>query len=328
MRTISSVGLSQKDENVLKALLDLLGARTREAWRYAPAGTTDAVILDTDNRDALAQWLAHGHDRTLTPIAYASAPIDLPVEHRLTKPFRAADLIAVLNTISSRDTGPESAETAEPREDAEADIPVLSGAIPPLAQQVAECRTRYLRLSSARQTVLLDCANKRFAMKHPELPLREFLRTAPDQLDVVACDQPGAGFEGIDSWQSDTPLRWWIGVECSSARLLRSLDSSSRFKILRWPEPGLIKHSQHYLSLSALLSRKSGVTLAEIASASSIAADVVTGFINAASLTGILTTRTVKNEPGAVLAPPAADPAPAAPVNKGLFARIRARLTL
>ncbi len=318
MRTISSVGLSQKDENVLKALLDLLGARTREAWRYAPAGTTDAVILDTDNRDALAQWLAHGHDRTLTPIAYASAPIDLPVEHRLTKPFRAADLIAVLNTISSRDTGPESAETAEPREDAEAAVRAAADG----EGEVAHGGGR------AHRSVLLDCENKRFAMKHPELPLREFLRTAPDQLDVVACDQPDAGFEGIDSWQSDTPLRWWIGVECSSARLLKSLDSSSRFKILRWPEPGLIKHSQHYLSLSALLSRKSGVTLAAIASASSIAADVVTGFINAASLTGILTTRTVKNEPGAVLAPPAADPAPAAPVNKGLFARIRARLTL
>lgn len=326
MKTLSSVGLSTKDETVLKALVDLLGPRTRDTWIYAPQSKADAVILDTDNAEAASRWLAEPGAEASTSIAYSGGTSSLPAQHYLTKPFRAADLIAVLNTIVDH---PETVATADPENPSFAASSAASdqstAGEATLAQRLSDRQAGYVRITGAGQELIFDRGRRLCQSSLAPGEVRDWLHSEPADLAISGRDEPFSG-QGSDSdsdvggrWVADRDLLWALGLHGSGGRLLRQLDPAIRFKLLRWPDPSLLKHAQHCVSLCALLSRKSGVTLDEIATASDIVREDAVSFVNAASLTGILTVRSMKID--GETPPPVAEMS-----NKGLFAKIRSRL--
>lgn len=321
MKTLSSVGLSTKDETVLKALVDLLGPRTRESWVYSSERRADAVILDTDNTQEASRWLAEQDAGVSTSIAYSGGVSSLPAQHYLTKPLRAADLIAVLNTIVDR---PETAASANPAAvagaAASATEPGAAGGQTP-AQQLSDRPSGYVQITAAGETLVFDRGQRLCQSSLPPERLRDWLQGEPADFAITWGEDPVAspGNDTGGNWRPDRDLLWTLGLHGSRGRLLRQLDPASRFKLLRWPDPALLRLAPYCVSLCALLSRKSGVTLDEIAAASDVPRADAVSFMNAASLTGILTVRTVKidgDSPRRV----------AEASQRGLFAKIRSRL--
>ncbi|MBO6851077.1 MAG: hypothetical protein JJ867_11535 [Marinobacter sp.] len=322
MKTLSSVGLSTKDETVLKALVDLLGPRTRESWVYSSERRADAVILDTDNTQEASRWLAEQDAGVSTSIAYSGGVSSLPAQHYLTKPLRAADLIAVLNTIVDR---PVTAASANPAAVAGAaasateDPGAAEGQTP--AQQLSDRPSGYVQITAAGETLVFDRGQRLCQSSLPPERLRDWLHGEPADFAITWGEDPVAspGNDTGGNWRPDRDLLWALGLHGSRGRLLRQLDPASRFKLLRWPDPALLRLAPYCVSLCALLSRKSGVTLDEIAAVSDVPRADAVSFMNAASLTGILTVRTVKidgDSPRRV----------AEASQRGLFAKIRSRL--
>lgn len=316
MKTLSSVGLSTKDETVLRALVDLLGPRTRESWVYSSERRADAVILDTDNTQEASRWLAEQDAGVSTSIAYSGGVSSLPAQHYLTKPLRAADLIAVLNTIVDRPERPASVNPSSVPGGAAA---ATGGPTP--AQQLSDRPSGYVQMTAAGETLVFDRGQRLCQSSLPLERLRDWLHGEPADFAITWGEGPLAapGNDTAGNWRPDRDLLWALGLHGSRGHLLRQLDSASRFKLLRWPDPALLRLAPYCVSLCALLSRKSGVTLDEIAAVSDVPRADAVSFINAASLCGILTVRTVKidgDSPRRV----------AEGSQRGLFAKIRSRL--
>lgn len=313
LKNLSSIGFSPKDETVLKALTDLLGARTRETWVYSSPEYADVVLLDTDNPEAVVCWRNDGHGERCTTIAYSTSAPDLPLNRRLNKPLRAADLIAILNSLPERSQPDLSNSKATVGTSSE------SIATPSLAQRVSNCTHGYLKVGNGNDTLILNRSDSTCVISGSSVNLLNLFAHSDENLIVETgaevCNEVPSNAE----WRNARPMLWWIGLHGSSGRLLDHLDPSSNFKIVRWPPPSLIKSSQHYFNLCALLSRKTGVTMGDIQSLTGMDSREISAFLNAASLFGVLKTRISSAEP--VAANPVKEPA-----NKSLFEKIRSRL--
>ncbi|MDC0662330.1 hypothetical protein [Marinobacter sp. SS21] len=313
MKNLSSIGLSPKDETVLKALTDLLGARTREDWVYSAPEAADVVLLDTDNPEAVTAWKQTGQDDRCTTIAYSASSPDLPLNRRLNKPLRAADLIAILNGLSDPVLAGGHAQ-------GDRTVATLADATTgSVAQQVSDCASGYLKISAGTDYVVFNRSNDTCTTAAAAANLPGLFALPAAELIIESSAEAFVEVASGHEWRNAQSLLWWVGLHGSEGRLLQHLDPSSNFKLVRWPPPALIKSSQQYFNLCALLSRKSGITVADIQALTRLPEGEVVAFLNAAALFGILRTRLAASEPVAVVRE-----RPAA--NKSLFEKIRSRL--
>lgn len=319
LKTLASVGLSSKDETVLKSLLDLFGTKTRDHWVYATWDHADAIVLDMDNSEAVAQWRGSDEMKRRIPIALSGEASSLSASYHLPKPLRAAPLISVLNLIVEQ--GQQSATgqaTGLGQESAQDDVDVENSGS--LAQRIQSCDARFLKVAFHRGKVLLDRQNRLCAASLSLEQISGLIAELSEDVEITESESAFPDEEADMEWVSDKQLLWLIGISGSEGRLLAGLAPDSRFKLLRWPSPVLIRRSQDFMTLCALMSRKSGVTLEEIVASSDVSRGRAIAFINAASLIGTIAVSTVNVESAQGRASSASG------VSKGLLAKIRSRL--
>lgn len=318
MKYLSSIGLSAKDETVLKSLIDLLGARTSEEWIYRDDVMVDALLLDFDNSEAVAAWNTKPESVRRNTIAYSSEIPGISFARRLAKPLRAADLIAVLKDIEENpgkaDKAPASS-TPPPSTQAPSEISTL-----------AECVARHseglLRLTFGDREVVLDRQRRCFSTSESGESLAALLAHPFQEFQVTRGADVNLPPDGSIKWLDQKALLWLVGQSGSHGRLIDGLEQGGLFRITRWPGFGLVRPSQTVLTLCSMLTRKNAMSIEDIRSVSGVPEFDIIAFINAASLTGILVAQS-----GDAAKPDKPAAKPELPTErKGLFAKIRSRL--
>lgn len=311
MKYLSSIGLSSKDETVLKSLIDLLGARTADEWHYRDDAAVDALLLNTDDPDAVATWQTKPESIRRKTIAYSSGEPGFAVARRLAKPLRAADLIAVLNGI-------------EQATDEAADIEVESPArgLTTLADCIAQQNDRLLRLACGDREVVIDRNRQQFCSSESGESLAALLTCGIDEYQISSGADVTVPSSPSVRWQDEKAVFWLIGEHGSHGKLIDGVDRNGRFRITRWPGFGPVRPSHKTFSLCSLLTRKNPMSLEGIRAATGLPEFEVIAFVNAAFLTGILVVEQgVEGRAGNGAAKPEVSTE-----RKGLLAKIRSRL--
>lgn len=313
MKNLASLGLSPKDETVLKALVDLSGARTLETWVYTSPEQADVILLDGDNAEAVAVWERRYSQTGPWTILYTSRETSLPVSRHLLKPLRAADLIAQLNAVGApleaqAPVGSETRTAAAAKDSS-------------LAQIVFDTTKGYLMISIGDRWMILNREHQACLMSHPSTQLIERLGARDAAITVVHSLEQPEGLDPQKSWHSDRSMLGWLGLRESHGQLLRHLEKGKRLRLTRWPPLSLMKDNPAFMNLSALLSGHSGASVEEVRERLAIPDSELVGVVNAAALCGVLTQ--LSGDPSARNQ---ADEEPKGPATKGFLAKLRSRL--
>ena len=315
MKNLGSIGLSPKDETVLKALVDLLGPRTHEKWAYTAPDEADAILLDGDNAEAVALWESCYSHSGRSTIIYTSGETSLPVKRHLAKPLRAADLIAHLNTVEEPLKERGGAATGS--------VPEAATTTTPLPQTVFDTDNGYLTMSVAEYSLTLNRDHSTCVMTHSVAQMAEVLGARGSEVTVAHSLNEPEGLTSDQPWQSDRAILCWLGVRTSCGQLLDHLGKDERLKLNRWPPLSLMKGNPAFMNLSALFSGHAGTSVQEASERLGLPEQDTVGFVNAVALCGLLTQVGKVASSGSQ-----AGDGPKGPANSGLLAKLRSRLRI
>lgn len=321
MKHLGSIGLSTKDETVLKALVDLLGARTHETWVYSTPDKADVILLDGDSAGAVALWESAYPGSTESTIVYSSnkAAVPVPVHRHLTKPLRAADLIAHLNAIGeSVSPGSTSEQVLESRARSNEDA-VPAGSLP---QTIFDTKAGYLTISLSDYTLILNRDERSCVITGTVEQVVEGLVAQQGKLAVSFSQRKPEHLSEASVWLGDRSILWQLTLYLSHGKLLQQFGVNDALRLTRWPPPSLLKNNPDLLNLCALLSRRSGASFSEASEYLKLADSDLAGFLNAAAVCGML----VQNSAQVMARKRPAVKDEAEKAAKGLFARLRSRL--
>lgn len=313
--------MTNKDQLVLKSLIDLVITRTRHNWSFTDDDSSDVAIVDTDNLTAPEKIIGELQRQRILSIAYSQTN-PTGGQFYLPKPLRAATLIAVINSVETalaKENPPDSraAEATDPLDPLESYLRRNTPETTTSVTNVLSNFTGSLVITSENQRCLVDLTGDRYQITNGA-SLDELLKSPGKRVTSL---NRNADTETPENWQKSPSLRWKLGIHLSEGLLVNSLHSSSRFKLLRWPPSDVPKSAPFILNLCALLGRKSGATIDEIVAESQIPVAEAVGFINGAYLARAISVRAFNS---------ADQPSTKAPrpetANRGLFERIRDRL--
>lgn len=287
--TLTSVCLSVRAELRLKSLLEIVNARTTDRWSFIEQG--DAHVAICDPTSALAtvtmKRLSGGTTRFFSLVEDASLAMEGTGVIR--DPIRAADLIELLNLVSSTLSceAPQRewaglSTTSETSIDGRDVFPVavaLRGLARGAGQSVysLQAGTVELHVAPASRTVFLARA-----LDHDELS-----RLAAPGVSIGIRELPANHARalmgvGAQACKVDA-LLWRLGLHGEKSRLLPELPANAHFKLRRWPDFGRIEHTADHLRLAARLVRQK-TTVLELALAASLPVSNINSFINACCL--------------------------------------------
>lgn len=329
MKYLGSLGLSTKDQTVLLALVDLLGARTHEVWAYAAPEKADVLLLDGDNTAAVDLWKGHYSGKGESTIVYSSSKtsVSVPVRRHLAKPLRAADLIAHLNSVSEvASPSPTSAPTqlTQTAQKVETTAQSNDDTIPAasLPQTIFDTKTGYLTISLNDCALTLNRDERSCVMTGTLEQVIDGLNAQQGELEVSFTRHKPTHLGTSSVWLGDRSILWQLSLSMSNGQMLQQLGANDTLRLTRWPPPSLLKSNPELMNLCALLSRQSGVSFSEASQQLTLSASELAGFINAVAICGMLvhdSTPSTKSE-----RPPVKEEDGQA--AKGLFARLRSRL--
>ena len=316
MKTLSSKGLTEKDLLVLKSLVDLMMTRTSDTWEYAEIGNCDAVIIDTDNLENSTAIIDEVETRHAVAIEYSTVASAGKTRFRIKKPLRAADLIAVFNSVGAGLAPKNGAKPSTADDQPPAQSGTSSGRGSGILDLLNSPDSRFLKITASDCECVIDLANDRYHITG-DVALNEVLLSSGKSIALSTTSSLQESYE--PSWQGSPSLRWKLGIFLSDGELIKTLHSKSRFKLLRWPPSDIPRAMPTAMALSALLSRKSGATIEEALSKTNVSSEEAIGFVNGAYLSGVLSVRAIN-----------LDDHDQKPVKtghtKGLFNKIRDRL--
>jgi hypothetical protein len=319
LKTISSRGLTDKDQLVLKSLIDLVITRTRHNWSYTDNTESDVAIVDTDNLSNLSSILNDLRAHRILAVEYSSREASSGVTpFRIPKPLRAANLISTINAVEasleSDETGPEQDSSAPPAQQSQARETLKTDTT--ASELLSGTGAQWLRITSGELYGVVELIGDRYQIS-PGSTLDELLAQPDRQVQGVAAPDTS----DPSAWHKTRSLRWKLGHYLSDGQLLNTLHGSSRFKLLRWPPSDVPRLAPHIMTLCALLGRKSGATLDEIVAESGIPKTDAIAFINGAYMAKALSVRAFNHAEKANPEAATEEPPP-----KGLFDKIRDRL--
>ncbi|MGF2736432.1 hypothetical protein [Marinobacter sp. DUT-1] len=287
MKTLSSKGLTEKDLLVLKSLVDLMMSRTNDTWEYAESENCDAVIIDTDNLQNSTAVIDEIESRHAVAIEYSTGANAGNARFRIKKPLRAADLIAVFNSVEAGLT-PTNATTPAQVQNTQSPTKTATKGDSGLPDLLGNSDLRFLTVETPQGQCLIDLVNNRYELTG-DLSLEELLQ---DSEKKISLNEPPGHQDDLDTnWRTAPSIKWKLGIFLSEGALIKNLHSKSRFKLLRWPPSDIPRALPSAMALSALFSRKSGATIEEASSETNVSPEETVGFINAAYLSGVLSVR-------------------------------------
>lgn len=350
-RTITTVGLPARKEQLIKSMLLAVRAQTVDAWSFSDDVEADVAICEVDS--ALATVTAVRARQAGRPqcVWLAAPDTTAPDGRRLDDPIGSSSLIAILDDVSTQLDGPApqaAATAAAPAVGASPapTAPVVVGPPPaitptpsPAAAAAAPMRGPAFDLALTLRELLqqnsvdtvqvsrgdveirLVPATKHLRMSHaPGDAIFTGLVDGTEALRVTRLPDPEA-IRALPHAPAHIEVLWRLGLAAGGEVLLPPFTSEHILALTRWPDFGRLTHQPMHVQLAARLVRRPH-TVDELAAAARVPVGEVRRFVNAAALVGLVETRPT---PASAPPPPQdATPPPARP--RGLFRSIRAAL--
>jgi hypothetical protein len=300
--TLTTLGLSLRDETLIKSLLNVVGANTHAEWRFVDEIDADLALCDPTSPFArMAQQKSERSGRPLCVALLYGDASSSPLLHSIRAPLRVGEFVEMLNGMSEHGVHPPVA--AAPRKVAGADgASELSRNPSARDQRLADVVRELIEANDAAQlhaawrieigSVSLDLLlpERRYVLRDNEMTI--------DVLVDTALLNPVGNVKRLDRENSEMPrsismskpldaLLWRIGLRMVPNSSMPWLQSDIVLRLKRWPDFGRLGAQKAHLALAALMTKASWTTNA-LLETSGQTRDDVQSFLTACGLCGLL----------------------------------------
>ena len=258
---------------LLDSILWAFQGTTRSNWRIAPLDVAQVVVVHEANSDErVATWKTTG--KQVIGIA-TEGRSDPAVSNTLVYPFRAAEVLVLLERLDAQLSSPgEEAPAPARSNDAPADPWSFVEALRTL--RLVQNSQAWLVGRDGRTPLLWlrgDVASYSADAGTVQAIRRGSLRLS--QLTLAKSQEPVSG----STPRSGMELSWFAGYHASN-QLAPGVKAGARYRIMRWPNFGLIRPLPSQLRVAACLS-SAAADLDEIIKRASVPADEAMRTLNA-----------------------------------------------
>lgn len=277
--SLSCVGLDWNTELSLKSLLTVLGNRAPGTWLHvADVASADLVLYDPES--VLAQALLRRARESQSNKVFVACTNKVGMDGlHLRMPIGPSRLMPILELVASRVQGHHlEAPTGESLCQR---LDRALGAAQVLGVVICSASDRGFLLPAQRAMYWPRplTADELAALLFEGVTVHPF--TAQDK---TAVQWMATLLPQMVSWDA---MLWAIGISTSAGRLLDRLQASTRYRLTRWPDFGVVGRRSADMRCSAMLAQRA-FTLGELSRATGIAPATLAGFFNASALCGIL----------------------------------------
>jgi hypothetical protein len=299
--TLTTIGLSIRDEMRVKSMLQLVEGKTAASWTYTEEAVADLAICEPESalaRALIRQATQRGRPRCVSLVRQGvAAPEDTQTVYA---PLRVSDFISMLDAtlaaqgVDTSLTTQQLLAAAQVEATAQNEGFLLAHALRDIVAKDGQ-RTHLIRrgdvsiyVQPAQATVL---ANKDLS---PEL-IAELAQasSALEVRDLGVIDSPPA--EGELRRHSLQYLLWNCGQLGTTTDLLPWLPRMARFRLQRWPDFGRLGHKTWQVRLTSIL-MNNAYTPQQMTNLAAQPLANIRGFLNACALCGLLTHESLASE--------------------------------
>lgn len=301
--TLTSRGLNETDEAVLKSLLSLFENRLPHEWRYADSiEQSDLIIIDLDNSEGKRQWEALRGNESIAITGFARDIATMETTYKLQKPLRLQQLSRLLRQIGTqRSSRNRRAVTHKP----ESDIPspnqqMLLKTTGPEAEKpffqwlgiIGHQHSGPVRASLGELSVWIHPAEHE---SRSRFELNELTPLCKAKLKSLILE-PTTTFKANEKPFKFPALVWYSALVGSNRRLLDELNEKDGYTLSRWPDFEHLPRVPDHYRLAAYLSKHTA-RLPELREAINVSENSLVSFLNAAYVCGYLNKRMPQASP-------------------------------
>jgi len=333
-RTVTTIGLPARKEQLIRSMLLAVNARTTDRWTFADGLEADVAICDVDSRLAAVAVARQERDGRPHCVWLAGDTAEAPIGPRLEDPIGSSSLIALLESVSTtlrRRPAPAatSAPVAPPVVAADAGVGGRT------ALDVA-LMLRDLLLHGSSDTFQITAG----ALQLRVVPSRRAVRASQPLTDdyLARLLDPAANGGRIERLAepdraltllhapSDVETLWRAGLVAGGDALAAPLHADAPIGLARWPDFGRLPHAPAHVQMAARLSRRPH-RVEELVTAVGRPAREVRAFVNACVLCGLVSPQLAASREPRPTATAAATARPAY-IGMGILRSIRTALGL
>lgn len=295
--TLTTLGLSLRDEILVKSLLNVVGANTRAEWQFVDGIEADLALCDPQSplaRMAMQRAQQNGRPHCVALLYDQQAQSVLPQSIRA--PLRVREFMDMLDALCDGDgetlspaspRAPMPAFAAEESREGQTLAEALSTLIASCAEHKRPQAWRIALGDNALDVMLPEC---RYALSGTELSLAALVDLAlsrPIDGMVRLAPEEAEASPALSVARPLQPLLWRIGLVLAVDPGLPWLKEHVGLRLKRWPDFGSLGSHRSHLALSALLTKRSW-RIDELVQASGESRAMILSFLNACSLCGLL----------------------------------------
>lgn len=290
--TLTTIGLSIRDEMRVRSMLQLVEGKTAASWAYVDEAVADLAICEPDSvlaRAVIRRATQRGRPRCVSLVRPGATP---PADtESVYAPLRVSDFISMLDaTLGAVDpslTTQQLVAASHAEAAAQNEGFLLAHALRDIVgknEQRAHLITHgpvFIYVQPAQATVLanLDLS--------PELIAGIAQASGGLEVRELAPDEPLPA-EGELRRHSLQYLLWNCGLLGTTTDLLPWLPRMARFRLQRWPDFGRLGHKTWQVRLTSILVNNA-YTLQQMTNIAAQPVANIRGFLNACALCGLLT---------------------------------------
>lgn len=289
--TLTTVGLSVRDELRVKSLLQLVDGKTAARWSYVDELEVDLAICEPDSvlaQATIRQTARNGGPRWVALLRQGARL--LPDTPCVYAPLSASDLISILDATQARDdvASRQTGSPAEPQPESGVG-PGGNWLLAHTLHDIAENGANHAhRVDVGGVTLLLTPSHDRvLASEHLTPASIAALGRSTAGIDVQYLGESDGAAEAAYRRYSLKYLLWHVGSSGSTTALLPWLPRAARFRLTRWPDFGKVGHVSWQVRLSAQLIRNAH-SLQHMAALVARPISEVRAYVNACGMCGIL----------------------------------------
>ena len=312
--TLTTLGLSLRDETLVRSLLNVVGGNTRAEWRFVDEIDADLALCDPQSpfaRMAMQKSQRTGRPRCVA-LLYGDASA-APLQHAIRAPMRVGELVKMLDVFSDPDI-PPLAQSAVETPTGFVDGHASSNGRPLQTQWLVDVLQELMAVDDANRPnaiwrveiggFLLDILlpERRYAFLDHDITIDALvdiaLSTPVD--NVIRLDREDVETLGVGAATKPLDaLLWRVGLRMVPNPSMPWLGKEVSLRLKRWPDFGRLGVHKAHLALAALLT-KSRWRIDALVEASGGTQAELESFLVACGLCGLLE---IEKVPPVALAP-------------------------
>lgn len=297
--TLTTIGLSIRDEMRVKSMLQLVEGKTAASWAYVDQDAADLAICEPDNvlaRAVMRQATERGRPRCVSLVRQGTpAPENTAAVY---SPLRVSDFISMLDaTLGDVDpslTTQQLVAAAQAEAAAHNEGFLLAHALRDIGAQ------------DGQRTHLITHGNVSIYVQPAQSTVLASQDLSPELIAELAQVTSGLAVRELgadEAMPADSDLRrhslqyllWNCGQLGVTTDLLPWLPRMARFRLQRWPDFGRLGHKTWQVRLTSIL-MNNGYTQQQMTNIVAQPVANIRGFLNACALCGLLTHEALATE--------------------------------